>query len=160
MAKTGQNQKISTLYPPQGRKETRIDTKGRFRLPVEFATYFKTLAQSKGDNTKTRLFVTSIDRKRIYVYLLQTWIDVAKKLAKNSKDGLSPEVFNAQDLGETKEMDYQGRVLVGAILRREMNLTDETEAHLLWYDDHLLMLTDVQYQEYRTRMLGSQKAQP
>jgi MraZ protein len=103
------------MYP------TRLDDKGRLKLPAGFQSFFAALRE------KT-LFVTSIDRKVALIYPMAIWRD-NEKFFETYKD--DPRIsrglaFNAYDLGAESEMDGQGRVLFPPELRRELELESGT----------------------------------
>jgi MraZ protein len=103
------------MYP------TRLDDKGRLKLPAGFQSFFAALRE------KT-LFVTSMDRKVALIYPMAIWRD-NEKFFETYKD--DPRIsrglaFNAYDLGAESEMDGQGRVLFPPELRRELDLESGT----------------------------------
>ena len=103
------------MYP------TRLDDKGRLKLPAGFQTFFAALRE------KT-LFVTSMDRKLALIYPMAIWRE-NEKFFETYKD--DPKVsralaFNAYDLGAESEMDGQGRILFPPELRRELGLETGT----------------------------------
>jgi MraZ protein len=103
------------MYP------TRLDDKGRLKLPAGFQTFFAALRE------KT-LFVTSMDRKVALIYPMAIWRE-NEKFFETYKD--DPRIsralaFNAYDLGAESDMDGQGRVLFPPELRRELELETGT----------------------------------
>jgi MraZ protein len=103
------------MYP------TRLDDKGRLKLPTGFQTFFAALRE------KT-LFVTSMDRKLALIYPMAIWRENEKFFESYKED---PELaralaFNAYDLGAEAEMDAQGRILFPPELRRELGLETGT----------------------------------
>ena len=104
----------------RGNNPTRIDEKGRLKLPAEFK---RQIDESYG----TQFFITSRDGKRAQIYPMQEWEKVEAKLA------LIPD-FNAAKkklmerinyYGHSTEMDTQGRLLLPQILREEANVTGD-----------------------------------
>src|ERR1700743_1330531 len=59
-------QQLQTVKPPRGMYPTRLDDKGRLKLPAGFQTFFAALRE------KT-LFVTSMDRKVALIYPMAIW---------------------------------------------------------------------------------------
>jgi MraZ protein len=103
------------MYP------TRLDDKGRLKLPAGFQSYFAALREKA-------LFVTSMDRKVALIYPMAIWRD-NEKFFESYKD--DPRIsralaFNAYDLGAESEMDGQGRILFPPELRRELELESGT----------------------------------
>ena len=109
------------VEPPRGMYPTRLDDKGRLKLPAGFQTFFSALRE------KT-LFVTSIDRKVALIYPMAIWRECEKFFSEYKED---PRIargmaFNAYDLGAESEMDGQGRILFPPELRRELGLETGT----------------------------------
>lgn len=114
-------QQLQMVEPPRGMYPTRLDDKGRLKLPAGFQSFFAALRE------KT-LFVTSMDRKVALIYPMAIWRD-NEKFFETYKD--DPRIsrglaFNAYDLGAESEMDGQGRVLFPPELRRELELESGT----------------------------------
>lgn len=114
-------QQLQMVEPPRGMYPTRLDDKGRLKLPAGFQTFFAALRE------KT-LFVTSMDRKVALIYPMAIWRE-NEKFFETYKD--DPRIsrglaFNAYDLGAESEMDGQGRVLFPPELRRELGLETGT----------------------------------
>ena len=103
------------MYP------TRLDDKGRLKLPAGFKTFFAALMEKK-------LFVTSMDRELALIYPIAIWRQ-NEKFFETYKD--DPKIsrglaFNANYFGAEAEMDAQGRVLFPPELRRELGLENGT----------------------------------
>ena len=114
-------QQLPMVEPPRGMYPTRLDDKGRLKLPAGFQTFFNALRE------KT-LFVTSMDRKLALIYPMAIWRENEKFFESYKED---PELaralaFNAYDLGAEAEMDGQGRILFPPELRRELGLETGT----------------------------------
>jgi MraZ protein len=114
-------QQLQMVEPPRGMYPTRLDDKGRLKLPAGFQTFFAALRE------KT-LFVTSMDRELALIYPIAIWRE-NEKFFETYKD--DPRIsrglaFNAYDLGAESEMDGQGRVLFPPELRRELGLESGT----------------------------------
>jgi MraZ protein len=114
-------QQLQMVEPPRGMYPTRLDDKGRLKLPAGFQTFFSALREQK-------LFVTSMDRKLALIYPMAVWRE-NEKFFETYKD--DPKVsralaFNAYDLGAEAEMDGQGRILFPPELRRELGLETGT----------------------------------
>src|SRR5262249_34922150 len=100
---------------------TRLDDKGRMKMPAAFQQYFAGLPEK-------RLFVTSLDRRIAQIYSMDAWREMESFFAsKQANPKLIKKVaFNAADLGEETEMDSQGRLTLPASLRRELGLENQT----------------------------------
>jgi MraZ protein len=103
------------MYP------TRLDDKGRLKLPAGFQTFFAALRE------KT-LFVTSMDRKVALIYPMAIWRENEVVFQNHKEDSkiFRALAFNAYDLGAEAEMDNQGRILFPPELRRELGLETGT----------------------------------
>jgi MraZ protein len=107
--------------PPRGMFATRLDDKGRCKLPAAFQQYLSALAEKK-------FFVTSLDRRIARIYPIELWRRNEKFFEEYRDDtGLAENIaFNAADLGVEAEMDTQGRITFPPELRRELGLEDQT----------------------------------
>jgi MraZ protein len=135
--------KISPVDPPNGRYSSKLDDKGRLKLPVPFQTYLSTLPE-KG------LFVTSIDRDTAQIYPILAWRENLKLLNEQKEHSEHAEtvLFNAQDLGADAEMDSQGRITVNSELRQSLDM-DGQALHLYWERGHINICTEAIYQQLR-----------
>ena len=108
------------IEPPDGMYPSRMDDRGRVKLPVAFKEYLE-----KFENK--RLFVTSLDRRIAQIYPIQHWRETKSFLENFTADPLAADnlYFNALDLGAEAEMDNQGRVLFSPELRRELGMEDQ-----------------------------------
>jgi MraZ protein len=123
------------MYP------SRLDEKGRLKLPTAFQQYFATLREKK-------LFVTSLDRRTAQVYPMDVWRG-NERFFENYRDDvrLARNVsFNAADLGAESEMDNQGRILFSAELRRELGMENQP-VRLFAYRGRIEILTEAIYEE-------------
>ncbi len=120
---------------------TRVDDKGRVKLPVDFQQYFAQLGES-------RFFVTSLDRRIAQIYPISVWRENVKFLASFRKNpALARKVsFNANDLGGLAELDSQGRLLFPAELRRELGM-ENSAVRLYVVDERVEVLSDRAYEE-------------
>jgi len=101
----------------RGNHPTKIDDKGRFKVPAAF----KALVDA---SQVGQFFVTSVDGKYAEVWPLPEWEKIEEQLSKSSM--LDPAVEDFMNLvnyyGQQVEMDAQGRLLVPQILRTKANL--------------------------------------
>ncbi len=118
----------------------KMDDKGRLKLPADFQQYFSDLKE-------TRFFITSLDRRIGRIYTVSAWRQNEKLLAGNQGDPKKRRgvAFNAADLGGQSEIDSQGRLLVPAELRRELELESQ-QVRLFVYKEHVEMLNEKVYQ--------------
>jgi MraZ protein len=129
------------IEPPDGMYPSRMDDRGRVKLPVAFKEYLEKF-ESK------RLFVTSLDRRIAQVYPIVLWKQTKKFLENFAQDPEAAEnlAFNAADLGAEAEMDGQARVLFSPELRRELGLEDQP-VHLYVFGGHIEVLSQAVYEE-------------
>ncbi len=101
----------------RGNHPTRVDDKGRLKMPAEF----KRLIDEKYN---MQFFITSRDGKDAEVYPLPEWEKIEEKLAGISSFNPAKKKFMDQVnyYGQTAEMDAQGRLLLPQILREKANL--------------------------------------
>lgn len=104
----------------RGNHPTRMDDKGRLKLPAEF----KRVVDEKYG---TQFFITSRDGRRAEIYPLPEWQKIEEKLAQiPSFDESKNKLLDLVNYyGGTAEMDAQGRVLVPQILREKVNVTGD-----------------------------------
>jgi MraZ protein len=104
----------------RGNHPTRVDEKGRLKLPAEFKRRMDELYGPQ-------FYITSMDGKRAQIYPLKEWEKIEASLA-----GMSPfdparkkflDVTNFY--GQMVEMDAQGRVLIPQKLRETAKVTGD-----------------------------------
>ena len=109
------------MEPPHSIAQARIDDKGRLKLPAEFLEYLKKLGVDK-------VFITTMDRELARIYPISVW-KANEILFANAGDlaELAEDVaYVAKFFGGDSEIDAQGRVLMPAALRRELELESQT----------------------------------
>jgi len=118
----------------------KLDDKGRLKLPSDFQQYFTDLKEDK-------FFITSLDRHIGRIYTVSVWRQNEKFLAGSQGDAKKRRgaAFNAADLGGQSGIDGQGRLLVPAELRRELELEGQ-QVRLFVYKSHVEMLNEKVYQ--------------
>ena len=104
----------------RGNNPTRIDEKGRLKLPAEFK---RQIDESYG----TQFFITSRDGRRAEIYPMQEWEKFEAKLAAipNFNPAKKKLMERINYYGHTTEMDTQGRLLVPQLVREELNVTGD-----------------------------------
>jgi MraZ protein len=104
----------------RGNNPTRVDEKGRLKMPADF----KRLVDEQAG---PRFYITSLDGKRAQLYPIKEWEMKEAMLAK--LPAFNPARMKFQDVtsyyGQVAEMDAQGRLLLPQILREEAKLTGE-----------------------------------
>ena len=104
----------------RGNNPTRIDEKGRLKLPAEFK---RQIDESYG----TQFFITRRDGRRAEIYPMQEWEKFEAKLAAipNFNPAKKKLMERINYYGHTTEMDTQGRLLVPQLVREELNVTGD-----------------------------------
>lgn len=110
----------SPVEPPRGVLSTRVDEKGRVKLPAAIAQYL-------ADAGERKVFVTTLDGSTVRIYPISSWRQTEAMLEQAGDD---TEMRNdvalvAYHYGADAEIDPQSRVLVPTNLRRELNLENE-----------------------------------
>ena len=108
------------MEPPHSIAQARVDDKGRLKLPSEFLEYLKKLGVDK-------VFITTLDRQLARIYPISVWkanenlFADAGDLAETAED----VAYIAKAYGGDSEIDAQGRVLMPAALRRELEMESQ-----------------------------------
>ncbi|HZU32685.1 MAG TPA: division/cell wall cluster transcriptional repressor MraZ [Candidatus Angelobacter sp.] len=104
----------------RGNHPTRVDEKGRLKVPAEF----KRLIDEKYG---TQFYITSLDGKVAQVYPFEEWQRIEEKLAKLSNFNPTKKKFlnRTNYYGQVVEIDGQGRVLIPALLRDTAKIQGE-----------------------------------
>jgi division/cell wall cluster transcriptional repressor MraZ len=91
----------------RGNHPTRVDEKGRLKLPAEF----KRLVDERYG---TQFYITSKDGRRAEIYPLPEWQKIEEKLAQIPSMNPAKKKFldRVNYYGQMAEMDAQGRVLL------------------------------------------------
>ena len=136
------------MYP------SRLDDKGRIKLPAAFQQYISALPEKK-------LFVTSLDRRIGRIYPIQAWRENENFFETYRDDPkLGRKVaFTAADLGVEAEMDSQGRITFPPEMRRELMLEDQT-LRLYAYKGHIVVLSEKIYEEQKRDSIETIAAEP
>jgi MraZ protein len=104
----------------RGNHPTRVDEKGRLKLPAEFKHRIDEIYGP-------RFYITSKDGKRAEIHPLQEWEKFEAKLAEipNFNPAKKKLLDRVNYYGQMAEMDAQGRLLVPQILRDKLNVTGD-----------------------------------
>jgi MraZ protein len=100
-----------------GHYPTRVDEKGRFKVPAE---YKRKLDESYG----AQFYITSRDGKIAEVYPLEVWERIEREMmAQRPAPPSFRKFLNATSYyGQVVEMDGQGRLLLPSLLREKAGL--------------------------------------
>jgi MraZ protein len=104
----------------RGNNPTRIDDKGRLKLPADFK---RQIDEGYG----TQFFITSRDGKRVEIYPMQEWEKFEAKLAlvPNFNPAKKKLMERINYFGHSCEMDTQGRLLIPQLVREELNVAGD-----------------------------------
>jgi MraZ protein len=104
----------------RGNHPTRVDEKGRLKLPAEFK---RRIDEQYG----SQFYITSKDGKVAEIYPLQEWEKVEEKLAliPNMNPAKKKFLDRVNYYGQMAEMDAQGRLLLPQILRESAQVTGD-----------------------------------
>jgi MraZ protein len=104
----------------RGNHPTRVDEKGRLKLPAEFKRRVDELYGPQ-------FYITSMDGKRAQVYPLKEWEQIEESLTKMSPmDPIRKKFLDVTNFyGQMAEMDAQGRVLIPQKLRELAKVTGD-----------------------------------
>ena len=96
----------------RGNHPTRVDEKGRLKVPAEFK---RTIDEKYGQ----QFYITSRDGSIAEIYPFEEWKKIEEKLATVSNFNPAKKKFleRVNYYGQMVEMDSQGRVLIPQILR-------------------------------------------
>jgi MraZ protein len=103
----------------RGNNPTRVDEKGRLKLPAEFKRVIEEKYGPVDESSPAKFYITSKDGKVAEIYPMKEWEAIEATLAKiPNMDPAKKKYLNAVNYyGGTAEMDNQGRVLIPQILR-------------------------------------------
>ncbi len=104
----------------RGNHPTRVDEKGRLKVPAEFK---RTIDEKYG----TQFYITSLDGKVAQVYPFEEWQRIEEKLARLSNFNPTKKKFlnRTNYYGQQMEIDGQGRLLIPALLRDAAGIKGE-----------------------------------
>jgi MraZ protein len=104
----------------RGNHPTRVDEKGRLKIPAEF----KRLIDEKYG---TQFYITSRDGKVAEVYPFEEWQRLEEKFSRLSNFNPAKKNFlkRTNYYGQQVEMDAQGRLLMPQLLRESADIKGE-----------------------------------
>ena len=104
----------------RGNHPTRVDEKGRLKIPAEFKRVIDEIYAQK-------FYITSLDGIVAQVYPFEEWERIEQKLASLSTFNPTKKKFlnRVNYYGQVVEMDGQGRLLVPQILRDAAQIRGE-----------------------------------
>src|SRR6201984_769836 len=104
----------------RGNHPTRVDEKGRLKVPAEFK---RVIDEKYG----TQFYITSLDGKVAQIYPFEEWEQIEEKLAGLSTFNPTKKKFlsRVNYWGQQVEMDGQGRLLLPQLLREGAQIKGE-----------------------------------
>jgi MraZ protein len=104
----------------RGNHPTRVDEKGRLKVPAEFKRVID-------EKYAQKFYITSLDGSVAQVYPFEEWERIEQKLAALSTFNPTKKKFlnRTNYYGQVVEMDGQGRLLVPQILRESAQIRGE-----------------------------------
>ncbi len=104
----------------RGNHPTRVDEKGRLKVPADFK---RVIDEKYG----TQFYITSLDGKVAQVYPFEEWEQIEQKLAALSTFNPTKKKFleRVNYYGQVIEMDGQGRLLIPQLLRDAAQIKGE-----------------------------------
>jgi MraZ protein len=120
----------------RGSSPTRIDDKGRLKVP----TMFRGVIQ---DQHGPDVFVTSLTGESVRIYPMAVWMDIEQKLslAPSNHPSILKFLDRVSYYGQPSELDGQGRVVIPAPLRDSASMVGDVRvfgriAHLeVWNEE-------------------------
>ncbi len=104
----------------RGNHPTRVDEKGRLKVPAEFK---RVIDEKYG----AQFYITSLDGRIAQIYPFEEWERIEQKLAALSNFNPTKKKFLTRTnyYGQQMEMDGQGRLLLPQLLRDAAQLKGE-----------------------------------
>ena len=104
----------------RGSAPTRIDDKGRLKVP----TLFRGVIQ---DQHGPDVFVTSVTGESVRIYPMPVWLEVEQRLSKMPANHPSRLKFldRVNYYGQASELDGQGRIVVPQLLRDSASIVGD-----------------------------------
>ncbi len=104
----------------RGNHPTRVDEKGRLKVPAEFK---RVIDEKYGQ----QFYITSLDGKVAQIYPFEEWERIEQKLASLSTFNPTKKKFlsRVNYWGQQVEMDGQGRLLIPQLLRENAEIKGE-----------------------------------
>jgi MraZ protein len=122
----------------RGSHQTRMDEKGRLKMPADLKRELDELYGPK-------FYLTSLDGKRAKIYPLKTWESIEQSLQKlATTDPIRKRFLDVTNYyGQMAEMDAQGRLLIPQLLRDTAKAIGEVR--VLGVQDHLELVNEADF---------------
>lgn len=114
----------------RGNAAAKVDDKGRLKLPSRFCAVIP-------EEYGRRFFVTSLNAECVWIYPLEAWREVERKLAAAPSTNRAVRKYkrNVNFFGQETELDGAERILIPSHLRDRAGVMGEV--FVLGADDHL-----------------------
>ena len=104
----------------RGNHPTRVDEKGRLKLPVD---HKKTVDTVYGQNV---FFITSRDGQRVEIWPMKEWEQIEAQLAELAASAAKTKLLDAINYwGQVVEFDSAGRLLIPQLLRENAEMSGD-----------------------------------
>ena len=104
----------------RGNHPTRVDEKGRLKLPVD---HKRTVDTVYGQNV---FFVTSRDGQRVEIWPMKEWEQIEAQLAELAASAAKTKLLDAINYwGQVVEFDSAGRLLIPQLLRENAEMSGD-----------------------------------
>ena len=123
----------------RGSSATRIDEKGRLKVPAIFRGVIH-------DQHGADVFVTSVTGENVRIYPMPVWLEIERKLSQMPANHPSRLKFldRVNYYGQAAELDPQGRIVVPAHLRESASIVGDVRVFgridylEVWNDERFL----------------------
>jgi MraZ protein len=104
----------------RGSAQTRIDDKGRLKIPTLFRGGIK-------DQHGPDVFVTSVTGESVRIYPLSVWLEIEQRISKmpTSHPARLKFLDRVNYFGQASELDSQGRIVVPPLLRESASIVGD-----------------------------------
>ena len=104
----------------RGNHPTRVDEKGRLKLPVD---HKRTVDTVYGQNL---FFITSRDGQRVEIWPMKEWEQIEAQLAELAASAAKTKLLDAINYwGQVVEFDSAGRLLIPQLLRENAEMSGD-----------------------------------
>jgi MraZ protein len=128
----------------RGNHPTRVDEKGRLKVPAEFKRVID-------EKYAQKFYITSTDGISAQIYPFEEWERIEQKLASLSTYNPTKKRFLTRTnyYGQVVEMDGQGRLLLPQVLREAAQIKGEVAVlgNLTWLEVRNMEALDKEIQE-------------
>ncbi|HEX4582514.1 MAG TPA: division/cell wall cluster transcriptional repressor MraZ [Acidobacteriaceae bacterium] len=94
----------------RGNHPTRVDEKGRLKIPADYK-------REVDERYGSQFFITSLDGERAQVWPMPEWQKMEEKILAMTSPARKKVLDRTSYYGQVAEMDAQGRVLIPQVLR-------------------------------------------